>query len=499
MKPLLTSLQMKTIENSYFSTGIPSIAVMERAAQALADELFKALEGKGKTCVFACGAGGNGGDGYAAARIFQEKGGRAIILCVYPPKTADARINYDRAVSNAFAVIDPNALETLPRPDAWVDAIFGIGLTRPLDENALRVVERINEDRRKGSFVMSADIPTGLHSDTGEILNNCVYADVTVCFHALKRGHLLGKGLEACGKTVVRSIGIPDEFRAESPVMHTEKEDLILSLPERPRCAHKNDFGHLLIIAGSFGMAGAACLTALSAMRTGAGLVTVACPRSIVPIIQTLAPCAMCLPLEEENGCIAADAVETLSSALGGKTAVAIGPGLGRNVHPKAVEFALKCGLPAVIDADALNCIANNAPLKALLRPHHAITPHPGEAKRLINNPKADAVEYASDLASFGCQVLLKGAASVITGPDGKTFVSSSGTDGMAKGGSGDALTGITGALLAGGKDPLSALWMASEIHGLAGECAQKKFGRRSMLPTDLIDYIAEVLKDADS
>lgn len=491
MKPVVSALQMKNAENALFATGVSSLSVMERAAHALVDELIALLGDVGKTCVFACGSGGNGGDGYAAARLFAKRGGRAIVVSVYPPKTADAITNYERAKECVFALTDVSKIDTLPVPDAWVDAVFGIGVTRPLDDAALSIVRRMNADRDMGALVVSCDIPSGLCADTGNVYNECVNSDLTVCFQALKLGHLLGSGMDVCGKTVVRDIGISSSFFEDNIIELTESSFIKDWYPRRRRTAHKNNFGHLLLVAGSFGMAGAAALAASAALRSGCGLVSIACPESIVPILQTLCPCAMCIPLAEADGAISKDSLDTLLHALSGKTAVAIGPGLSRKCAPSVIESILKCSLPAVFDADALNIISANPDLLSLLRPHHAITPHPGEAKRLINGDYADAISLTNALSAFHCQVLLKGSSSVISGDDG-TFISASGTSGMAKGGSGDALTGITGALLALGVKPLTALLMASEIHGIAGEIAAGKHGDISMLPTDLIAALGE-------
>ena len=490
MLPVLTAAQMRACEQSCFESGVRSIDIMENAARALA-ALINRL--KLDTCVFACGAGGNGGDGYAAARLFAQSGGRAVILKVAEPRTEDAIRNAARAEEYVFAVTDISALDTLPRPDAWIDCVFGIGLNREVSGDAKKAIDRMNADRARGSRLISCDIPSGLNADTGEIMGACVKADYTLCLHALKSGLLLSEGKEMCGAIEIAAIGIDAKFMPEDCALLMEKADAVKALPYRRQNAHKNDFGHLLIVAGSRGMAGAACMCALGALRTGAGLVTVACPESIMPIVQITAPSAMCLPLPEENGAISDAALPILSKALAGKTALAVGPGLSRACSEKVIALMLESGMNAVFDADALNIISQNPELIGKINAHHALTPHPGEARRLTGLDM-DAESQLKALVSLGCAALVKGATTVIS--DGKQLVySRSGCVGMAKGGSGDVLTGMAGALLAQGLDPLRALTAASELHGLAGEEAEKRLGSVSMLPTDIINCICEVTR----
>ncbi len=517
MKPILTAQQMRDMEQAYFEAGTASIDLMERAAAALCDELLKVLAGRGKTCVFACGTGGNGGDGYAAARLFAERGGRAIILPVGQPRTADAIQNLERARGKVFACADVASLDMLPCPDAWADCLFGIGLSRAPEGDAARVIERMNADREAGSLTVSADIPSGLCADDGTAFSPCVRADVTIAFQTAKPGHWLGSGMDVCGRLAVCDIGIPSSLTPDNALRLAEGSDAALALPMRRRTAHKNDFGHLLIVAGSRGMAGAAAICTRAALRSGVGLTTVACPESCLPILQTLAPEAMCLPLPETNGALNADAAPPLRDALRGKTAAAAGCGLSMRASDACIRVILESGLPAVLDADALNLIAadgahpcekapsripaapedglpNEPPadvrLRDLLHAGCALTPHPGEAARL-NGKMLPAAEAAKQLHVLGPAVLLKGACSLIVGNG--CFLSAAGSVGMAKGGSGDALTGIVGALLAQGLSPTTALWLGSELHGRAGVLAAEEKGTFSMLPTDLIEALPRV------
>ena len=494
MRRLITPQAMREGEARYFaSSGVSSIEVMERAATALARVIASELPA-GSTIHFACGTGGNGGDGSACARLLHENY-NCVIVQPRPPKSPDAMENLRRATDCGIAVTE-DALQ-LAQPDAWVDALFGTGLTRAPGGAEGALIERINADHARGARVYAADIPSGLNGETGAAYDPCICADHTVTFQYLKTGMTLADGLDVCGEITVADVGFPTEGFDLSAAALFEPADIGPSLPKRSRNIHKGDCGHLLIVAGSFGMAGAAALCARAALRSGAGLVSVACPRSIVPILQTLAPQAMCIPLPEEDGAISAEALPVLEAALRGKSAVAIGPGLSRRADAGVLRVVLEGGLPAVIDADGLNLLAEHRELIDLLTSRHVLTPHPGEAARLLDRPCANPIADAAALAKLGAVAVLKGAASVIAAPASPcSLISASGGCGMARGGSGDILTGILGALLAGQPDnPFRMAACASEIHGLAGELAQQKYGGRAMNAADILEFLPEVFR----
>ena len=501
MLPLITPAQMRGMEKRYFTgTGTPSIDLMERAAHALNVAIVRRY-GPNRTVFFACGPGGNGGDGYACARMYAKAGGQCAVFPAAPPKTPDAIQNRELALAMGIPELSPDA--EAPAPEIWVDALYGTGLSRAPEGPAAELIRRMNAERQLGAKIVAVDIPSGLDGRNGAAFEPCVRADLTVTFQFEKTGHVLADGLDACGEVWVEDIGIPDEFFPERMARLIEEKNVAAALPEKPRNAHKGNNGHLLIVAGSTGMAGAAALCARAALRSGAGLVTVACPASIVPVVQALAPCAMAIPLPERDGAIAPQAVEALNAALAGKHAVACGCGLSRRAAPEVLRLLLECGLPALFDADGLNLIAESEALKGLLGPRHLITPHPGEAARLLGRRLADPLEDALALVGLGCQALLKGAASVIP-VDGAPWISASGGAGMAKGGSGDVLTGLTGGLMAqyaAAGTPMTGIQLAicaavaSEIHGRAGELAQAKVGVRGMCAGDLVDALPGALK----
>lgn len=500
MKTLIDPKVMQACEAAYFrESGAPSIDFMETAARLLCDTLLKH---GGKRAYFACGSGGNGGDGYACARMYAQSGGDCTVFFTASPKRADAEANAQRCRNMGIEVLPADQLDAYPRPDIWVDALYGTGLSRAPDDASAALIRRINYDHAFGSRVVAADIPSGLRGDTGLAYPACVQADVTVAFHFPKYGHYLQDGPDVCGEIVSASIGFPEEaFPLNLPHLITSADLKPFFLP-RKRNTHKGSYGHLLILAGSFGMAGAAALCAMAALRSGVGLVSIACPESIVPILQTLAPCAMCIPLKEANGAIADGNEAALHRALQGKTAVVVGCGLTQRTSKQAIQAVLECALPAVIDADALNLIAQDDDLRTLLRPHHVLTPHPGEAARLLGRRITSPVSDAQALADMGACVVLKGACRVIaTGK--QTYLSAAGGCGMARGGSGDSFSGVLGAILAAkaakqkiAPEVLPMLCAAAcEIHGLAGEIAQKRYGSIAMNASDLISALPEVFK----
>ena len=492
MHRLIDPEVMRVSEAEYFrDSGVPSIEVMERAARALSDAALEHFPGAWSIHI-ACGPGGNGGDGYACARLLRAAGRDVRVFAASPAKSPDAAANAERARACGIPILEANEADAIP--DLWIDCLYGTGLSRAPQGASAELIARMNHDRATGAKIVAADIPSGLDGRTGARFDPCVEADLTVSFQFLKYGLVLQDGLDACGMLLARDVGFPaDAFPGNLP-LRIEPDDLRSLFVPRRRNIHKGSCGHLLIVAGSVDMAGAAAMCARSALRGGVGLVTIACPEGIVPILQTLAPCAMCVPLPQQGGAIAPGAVDILCATLAGKTAVVIGPGLSRRAPAALVAAILESGLPAVVDADALNLIAENPELKALLKPHHVLTPHPGEAVRLLGRPCSDPISDAAALAELGAAAVMKGASRVIT--DGtETFISTSGSPGMARGGSGDVYAGLLGALLAerSTRTPIQSAAAACELHGLAGMRAQAKYGSRSMNAADTIEFLPEV------
>lgn len=471
MYRIITPARMQAMEQAFMqSTGTPGLLLMERAAQALVQALLRMTDGG---AVFFCGPGNNGGDGYAAAALYAAWGRKAWLwtLCDPSQLTGDARANWQRCVRLGLPVTWLDALPQAPPPGcgAVVDALFGTGLARPLTGLYAQAVAWINAC---GLPVLAVDMPSG----TAE---GMVRADATVAFHRMKPAHALLPGRVNAGTVTVADIGLPQEAFADDFEVLTP-EDVPGLLPVRALDTHKGTAGHALLLAGSTGMAGAAGLCANAAMRGGAGLVTVCCPDDVLPVMQALAPCATCVT----HGGFAA--------ALQGKSALALGPGLGQGeaVAPLLLA-ALAAPLPQVWDADALNWLARHP---RALGAHCVLTPHPGEAARLLGasvaDVTADPIAAAEALATrYGATVLLKGATTVITG-QGRRALNVVGTPGMATGGSGDVLTGLIAALLAQKEAPFDAAQKAALLHGMAGIRAAQARGVRSLTAWDIMEAL---------
>lgn len=497
MLKLIAPKTMLECEKAWFTaSGIPSIHIMERAATCLAELLIRRYSDV-RRIYFACGPGGNGGDGYACARILHDHAGMdCTIIRTAPAASEDCIKNAGLAEKCGIPILDTDAAAGLPAPEVWVDCIYGTGLSRAPSGAAAFLIRRILRDRTRGSRVIACDIPSGLDGKTGKAYEPTVCADVTAALHFAKFGHFLADGLDLCGDIDIPDIGFPDEaFPADLPTL-LDPEDLHPMFFARARNIHKNRCGHLMIIAGSFGMAGAAALCAKAALRSGAGLVSIACPASIVNVLQTIAPCAMCIPLPETDGAIADEAAEIILRSINGKTALAIGPGLRRSASVRVLRTVLESGLPAVIDADALNILSENRELLPLLQKHHILTPHPGEAARLLGHAITDPIDDSKELSSLGASVILKGASRVIRS-DTECYISASGCSGMARGGSGDILTGIIGALIAepSKRTAAESAVCACEIHGISGVLAQEKYGNHAMNAADICEFLPEAFK----
>ncbi len=505
MIPVLGSKQMQAADRAAIESGVPSIELMENAAAALVCEIRSAYS-DARRVVVVCGPGNNGGDGLAAARRLTAEGCSVSVFTLRAPEQyrGDAAENLTRAREAGLEVSSVEGrLRRLARAlaahDVVLDALFGTGLTRALEGDAARMVAAINASGRR---VVAADLPSGLSADSGELLGPCVAADVTVAFAAAKHCHVLDPARSRCGRVIVEDIGISRRIleRQKTSLRMTEENDLAAALPRRRPDDHKGDAGRLAILAGSRGKTGAAVLAARGALRAGAGLVTVFCPESLELVIVSALAEAMTRGLPEDEGVLSAEAGKPVADALPNFDAAAIGPGLGSGEGVVAVlRRVLFCKLPLVCDADALNAFAGH-PEAFRRRPATVLTPHPGEAARLLgtttravqSNRLAAAQELARETRAV---VILKGAGSLIATPSGRVTVNPTGTPLMATAGSGDVLTGTVGALLAAGLEPETAAIAAAYLHGAAGERLEERFGDAGLLASELADALPEVRK----
>lgn len=473
MKWAVSPAYMRAWERRAFARGVSALALMENAACAVRDALEDALAGlKGRRILFLCGSGNNGGDGLAAARLCKERGAQAAVWLFKEPASAEAKDNDARL---GTVPVLRGALPDIEQYDAVVDALFGTGLSRPLEGEALQTVRALNA---QDVFVLSVDIPSGMDGLTGA--GECVRADRTLSLGCPKAGVLLaGEGRTGIHRAA--DIGLSEDDQPdgmEGCFAVAEERDLPHLLPPRHKSAHKGDCGHVLLYAGSRGMAGAAAMAAKACLRGGAGRVTIACEGAIEPVLQTLVPSAMC--------CDADRAGDIAHQVL------AAGCGLGVSTDKwDRLMGLLRADTPAVLDADALNMLAEH-PVR--LSPSVVLTPHVGEAARLLGvtakDVLADPVGAARRIhAQHGCAVLLKSAVSVLH--DGvNTALNTVGTPALAKGGSGDALAGILAAVLAQQKntDMMAAMQAAALWLGLAGRAAEEQQGVYSVLTGDVID-----------
>ncbi|MBR4039435.1 MAG: NAD(P)H-hydrate dehydratase [Clostridia bacterium] len=483
---------MQEMERAFLDgTRYPSILLMEHAAQAVVDALQRYAP-KGSSVLFVCGGGNNGGDGCAAARIWMQRGGKADVwLMTSPAKMkGDAGVNASllNVCGAGMTILYGDAPEIPQDCAAIVDALFGTGLSRALEGTALSAVQRINES---GLPVIAVDIPSGVDGATGQALGEAVHAAATVTFHRPKHGHMLFPGRALTGELIVSDIGILPEWDGAQGIEVLEKADASALVPMRARDAHKGTFGHVLLVAGSEGMAGAACLAAQAALRSGSGLVTAACCAPVRLPMQNLVPCAMARVVCSGSA-LDAGASLALYNLAQGKRALAIGPGLGMDDGTwRAIAQLIAGDIPKVVDADALNLLARHG---GKVGANTVLTPHPGEMERLtgaqVEDIVASPVEYAQQLAQdMHCCVLLKGATTVIArGED--VSMNITGCEAMGTGGCGDVLTGVIAALMAQGMTPYDAARAGALYHGLAGEAAARQRGSRAVTAWDVCESL---------
>ena len=504
--PVLTPEDTRRTEQKAFDLGVPSLLLMEHAAIAVVNELEEALGGncREKSVLFLCGTGNNGGDGLAAARLFRARGGWAEVWLSGSPKTPDAKIQL--AWARAMGIPITNLKEASPEDfpiegactpkesyDAYVDAILGTGFRGEPDGLLYRMIMAPRHDRetalRGEKPVIAVDIPSGIDGKTGAAPGAFMYADVTVTFNTPKPGLYLTREREAVGKIVVADIGLWAMMPWNNGLLllsdpELDCETLLPSalrlLGEPPLSAHKGDNGRVLIYAGKTGMAGAAAMCAKAAVTAGAGLTTVVCEKELIPILQTLVPNAMCMDIKE--------AAENPPAY----DVFAVGCGLGQEEESwRNILKLWNPDKPSVWDADALNLLAKH---EMRLGENAVITPHPGEAARLLGRPMdeimADRLKAARALTEkYSCAAVLKSDVTVICRmEDGrpKYYLNAVGTPALAKGGSGDALTGVLAVLLRH-NSTLYAAALACLWHGMAGIVGEEKHGRRELTTDQLV------------
>jgi len=522
---VLTAEQMREADRLTTERyGIPSLQLMENAGAGVADYLAQKFPDLAtRNIVVLCGKGNNGGDGLVVARRLREAGARPRVFLLAEPGAirGDAATNLQRWQQGGGELRVVTSAEQwaaahvdLDLADLVVDAILGTGVKGRVEGVPASAVEGINSWREKRMqhrcrrFVMAVDMPSGLPSENGDYGGPVVRADATVTFTAPKLGQLLAPRADCVGELTVHEIGTPHELLDNDPALklHWLEPGEFRGLPlVRKADANKGTFGHALIVAGSLGKSGAAVLGGRAALRVGAGLVTVATPGNVLPIVAAGMPelmTARLLSTEDGTASVRNLDGEHFAQIAQGKSVLAMGPGL--STHAETQQFIRgvleTTSLPVVLDADGLNAFAGRA---AELRERKAellaITPHPGEMARLIDatarDVQAKRLEVALDAAEqWRAHVILKGFHTILATPDGRAYVNTTGNPGMASGGTGDVLTGMLAGLTAefGTKDWERVLGLGVYLHGLAGDVAAERVGQAPLVASDVIEALPE-------
>jgi NAD(P)H-hydrate epimerase len=508
---VLTAAAMRAVdERAVGELGVPAVVLMENAALGVVEALAERFAGARRVAVF-CGPGNNGGDGLAVARHLLVRGWRPQAWLVHGGRAVGEETARQLAICRALplAVEEVGGEESLRAAlgeargcDLVVDALFGTGLTRPLEGLFAAAVEGLCA---LGAPVLAVDLPSGLDASSHLPPGPHVAAALTVAFAALKVAHVLPPAALACGEVAIADLGVPATLveEADGDLELLTAEELAGLLPVRASSAHKGDFGHLMVVAGSPGKAGAAILAGRAAVRAGAGLVTVGVPAPLLTAVDGGSVESMSLPLPaDEQGRLRADAVPAVLEACARCTALAVGPGLGVEGQTRTAirRLAREATLPLLLDADGVNAFAGEPEALRERRAPTVLTPHPGELARLLAIPTAavvaDRVAAARTAAErSGAVVALKGQLTAVASPDGLVSLNPTGNPAMASGGSGDVLTGLLGALLAQGLDPFDATCLAVYLHGLAGDLAAERLQVEALAASDLLLELPAALR----
>ncbi|NUP88791.1 MAG: NAD(P)H-hydrate dehydratase [Candidatus Sumerlaeia bacterium] len=500
---VVTEEQMREIDRvTIEERGVPGLTLMERAGEAVAQSVL--ARWSPRRVAICAGKGNNAGDGFVAARVLSQHGVQVDLFLAFPPEDfrGDAATTFAALPAKVRHFRDPGG--TVLRShvqdcDLVVDAVLGTGTRGRVRGPAAAMIEAINESGRP---VAAIDLPSGLSAGNLSEGGPCVEATLTVTVGLPKLALVSSPGFPRVGEMVVADIGFPRDL-LESPDLRVNLltlGDVRRRMPARPEDSHKGTFGHLLLVAGSLGMTGAAVLAAQAAQRTGVGLVTVAAPERCIPTLEHLAVSAVKQPLcGPSASALDLSALDQLG-ALDRFDAVAIGPGLGQASGTQQLVLALiaRVRQPLIIDADGLNALATDVSALASRPGPTVLTPHPKEMARLTGSEVAeiqrDRLAAARSIAeAHGVVTVLKGARTVIADPGGEIWINTTGNSGLAKGGSGDVLTGLVAGLAAQGVAPVDAALCAVHWHGLAADALTQRLTRRAMLPEDLIGTLAEV------
>jgi len=495
MSEAITSREMRTLELNAEYFGVSQRQLMENAGHNIALEIASRFP-KDKTVAIFCGLGGNGGDGFVIARHLSALGFKVTVILAGKAKDISHEaalenwnaLQFMRETITIYEVYDSSLIPDI-NADIVVDALLGTGTKGKLKPPILQLVQKINAIN---AFRIAVDVPTGIDSDTGEILGEAVKANLTITFHRTKQG--LEKARDYVGELIVKDIGLPKEFEN-----FAGPGDVMLVSRPRPEESHKGDFGRLLVIGGSETYSGAPALVALAALRTGVDLAYVAAPEKTAYTVSSMTPDLITIKLEGKH--LNITNMPTLKTYIEMVNAIVLGPGLGLHIETKdavkaIIEIAENAGKPLLLDADGLKAFAE---FKRKLKTHLVLTPHAGEytvltGKKLPEVLKEKIFEVQKTAAELGAVILLKGPVDIIA--DEKRFkLNFSGNPGMTVGGTGDVLSGIVGALLAQKTSPFEAAVAGAFVNGAAGDFVSDGKGHH-IVSTDLLEWIPQVLND---
>ena len=488
--------------------GIPGIVLMENAGATIVRRLAEIIPDlSSKKIIIFCGKGNNGGDGFVMARHLSNLGANVTVLlaALITELKGDAKTNALSAKNLGIHIKELNTKNInkfdrkLSHSDLIVDALFGTGLSKPASCFMETVINKINQYEK---FTVSIDINSGINADSGMLIGPHVFSDLTFALASMKKSHLLHPAASVMKKVELLDIGIPNHIEQNIQVHLLEEKDIKSIFHSRQQDTHKGNYGHVLVLAGSIGKAGAAGLSALGALRAGCGLCTLALPETCQKAFELHPMEVMTVPLPEtQSGTLSIKAKEPILRLLEGKSVVAIGPGM--TTEPETVKLIgeilpfIKC--PLILDADAINALEKNMGwldnLKSVV-----LTPHPKEMSRLTGlstqeiqkNRISTAIEFAQKKSVI---LLLKGAPSLIATPDGNVYINPTGNPGMATGGSGDVLTGIIAGLAAQNISPKNASIAGAYIHGYSGDIFSEVETQTSLIAGDLLRNLPNVLK----
>lgn len=505
MTSVYNSADMRAIDAEAIASGIASTDLMDSAACALDRTLERAVGPlRGKTITIFAGAGNNGGDGFSLGSILIRKGVSVRMIYVGENASMTADCSFMRSRFESMGGETAQYYEDcFAGADAAVDAMFGISFRGKLTGQACLAAKAMNSF---SGFVLAADLPSGLYSDYGGLCENAVCADATVCFSYPKPSCLLMPSAANCGQIIIEGIGIDPSIAAKhKSVFGMIDEHCLDVLPKKARSSYKNLHGHGLIVAGSARYCGAPYLAVSAAVRCGVGLLSCALPASIYAPVSAKLTSAM--PYRMPNtDYLGADSLYELLNLCAQSSAVLIGPGLGREDDTCVLvrDMLSMINIPVILDADGINALSGHIDILSRMPQTPVLTPHDGEFARLFGEkPPADgrarllAVQTAA--SKNGCIIVLKGHRTIVAAPDGRVYVNSTGNPGMAKGGSGDVLSGILLAFISQSVPAFEAACAAVWLHGSAGDAAAARLSEYGMTPDDIIDELPALLKCRDS